>query len=257
MARCGKYGSTLVMTALQRSIVISQSMYFPWVGFLEQLRLANVFVRYDDVQFSKGGFTNRVQIKAPTGSQWMTVPLHKHNLGQRIDEVQIDNGKDWCDTHIQQLKAAYSKAPFLKDVLSIVEAVLSKPFKSIGELAFLSQMSLLDYFSLNPSLRVCSIDELKITGSGSQRVLDVVSSLGGSQYVTGHGALHYLDHQAMEDRGIEVRYMRYEKQPYPQLHGDFTPFVSALDLVANCGKLGAQFIQSTTCSWRDFHHEPT
>ena len=35
------------------NVVISQSMYFPWVGMLEQIRLADVFVFYDDVQFSK------------------------------------------------------------------------------------------------------------------------------------------------------------------------------------------------------------
>jgi WbqC-like protein family len=244
-----------VMNTSLHKVVISQSMYFPWVGFLEQLRQADIFVRYDDVQFSKGSFTNRVQIKAPAASQWMTVPLNKHKLGQSIDEVQIDDTKDWRTTHIEQLRVAYARAPFFKDMLAIVEAVFSKQFKSIGELAFWSQMSLMDYFSLNLGLRVLNIKDLKIPGSGSQRVHDAVSLLGGCQYITGHGALNYLDHQAMERSGIEVRYMRYQKQAYPQMHGEFTPFVSALDLVAHCGKQGAQFIQSTTCSWREFHHE--
>ncbi|NBX37756.1 MAG: hypothetical protein EBR10_11170, partial [Planctomycetes bacterium] len=49
-------------------IVISQSMYFPWVGFLEQMSLADIFVVYDDVQFSKGSFTSRVQAKTAAGS---------------------------------------------------------------------------------------------------------------------------------------------------------------------------------------------
>jgi WbqC-like protein family len=245
------------MSTASNKIVISQSMYFPWVGFLEQLRQADIFVRYDDVQFSKGSFTNRVQIKAPKASQWMTVPLQKHNLGQSIEEVQIDDTKNWRGAHLEQLKASYSKAPFFKDMLAVVEAVFSKQFKSIGELAFSSQMSLMHYFSLNVGLRVLNIDDLKIPGSGSQRVQDVVSLLGGDQYITGHGAWNYLDHQAMERSGIEVRYMSYEKQAYPQLYGEFTPFVSALDLVAHCGKQGAQFIKSTTCSWKEFHHEST
>ena len=48
-------------------VVISQPMLFPWVGMLEQIMLADVFVHYADVQFSKGSFTNRVQIKDSTG----------------------------------------------------------------------------------------------------------------------------------------------------------------------------------------------
>ena len=39
-----------------KTVVISQPMYFPWVGMLEQMRLADVFVHLDDAQFSKGGF---------------------------------------------------------------------------------------------------------------------------------------------------------------------------------------------------------
>ena len=45
------------------TVVISQPMLFPWVGMFEQVALADVFVHYDDVQFSKGSFTNRVQLK--------------------------------------------------------------------------------------------------------------------------------------------------------------------------------------------------
>ena len=45
------------------TVVISQPMFFPWVGMFEQIALADVYVHYDDVQFSKGSFTNRVQLK--------------------------------------------------------------------------------------------------------------------------------------------------------------------------------------------------
>ena len=40
--------------------------------------------------------------------------------------------------------------------------------------------------------------------------------------------------------------------PYKQNHGPFTPFVSALDLVANCGKDGIEVMVSETKAWRDF-----
>ena len=44
-------------------VVITQPMLFPWPGFFEQLCLADVYIYLDDVQFSKGSFTNRVQIE--------------------------------------------------------------------------------------------------------------------------------------------------------------------------------------------------
>ncbi|MCA9907942.1 MAG: WbqC family protein, partial [Anaerolineae bacterium] len=65
-------------------LVISQSMYFPWAGLLEQIRLADTFVHYDDVQHTRG-FYNRVQIKTGNGVRWITVPLRDWHQGQRID----------------------------------------------------------------------------------------------------------------------------------------------------------------------------
>ncbi len=56
-------------------VVISQPMLFPWAGMFEQIRLADVYVHYPDVQFSKGSFTNRVQVKTAGGSRWLTLPL--------------------------------------------------------------------------------------------------------------------------------------------------------------------------------------
>ena len=44
--------------------------------------------------------------------------------------------------------------------------------------------------------------------------------------------------------------MAYEKRPYPQLHGEFTPFVTVLDLIANLGRDGRRQIVSGTTNWR-------
>jgi WbqC-like protein family len=240
---------------MSKSIVISQSMYFPWVGFLEQMRLADIFVRYDDVQYSKGSFTNRVQIKSVTGSQWLTVPLKKFSLGIPIDEVEIDDSQDWRARHLDSLSACYLNAPYFADMLELVRSVFTKPIQTISELSYCSQNTLFRYFGLNPRLQLMDIKALNAPNKSSQRVLEVVRLLCGNFYITGHGAHKYLDHQIFESAGINVQYMQYEKIAYPQQHGQFTPYVSALDLVANCGKQGASSIRSTTCNWRNFKHE--
>lgn len=238
-------------------LVISQSMYFPWVGFLEQLRLAEIFVVYDDVQYSKGSFANRVQIKTSIGSRWLTVPLRGLRLGQRIDEVQLDEDQDWRVKHRDQLRHAYQNAPFKSDMLDLVDSVFEQPIANLAELAHASTIALAEYFDLTTNLMQYDVNKMGINGHGSQRVLDIARSLGATVYITGHGARNYLDHQAFENAGIDVRYMDYRRLPYPQQHGAFNPYVSALDLVANCGREGVRYIQSTAIEWRKFINEPT
>lgn len=230
-------------------------MYFPWVGFLEQWSLADIFVVYDDVQFSKGSFTNRVQVKTVAGSRWLTVPLRDLRLGQRIDEVQVDDSADWRTSQLGVLKQAYRDAPFVSEMMELAQVVIHEPIRSIGELSLRSMIMLARHLGINPGLRIIHARDLNIGGSGSDRVLDIVRALAGTDYVTGHGARRYLDHEAFERAGISVSYMRYGCAPYPQQHGTFTPFVSALDLVANCGKDGAQFIRPKAVPWRCFLQE--
>jgi hypothetical protein len=233
-------------------IVITQSMYFPWVGLLEEIKLADILVHYNDVQLSRNSFVNRVEIYTEHGIRWMTLPLENFHRGQYIDEVLVSEKTDWRTRHCNQLTAAYRKAPYFNEMMKVVETVFSQKINNLGELTKTSIMALVDYFDLNKNLITYNSRDLGINGSSSQRVRDIVKCLNGDIYITGHGAKKYLDHNLFEESGIEVRYMDYQYISYPQIRGKFTPFVSALDLIANCGKKGASVISSQAIYWKDF-----
>lgn len=233
-------------------VVISQSMLFPWCGFLEQVRLADVFVHLDDVQFSKGGVVNRIQIKTEAGSKWMTVPLEGHKLGQAIDEVRVKPISDWRERHLGFLRQNLSGTPHWKDCRNLVEEVYSDEEESLVCLVRKSLLALCRYFNLDKNTKFTDVSDLQIGGSGSDRVLNIVKALGGDEYITGNGARNYLDHERFEDEGVRVSYMNYEMRPYPQQHGTFTPYVSGLDLLSNCGQAGQSCISSKATYWKDF-----
>jgi hypothetical protein len=90
-----------------------------------------------------------------------------------------------------------------------------------------------------------------IGGTGTERVLAVCRSLGATGYVTGHGALDYLEHEAFDAAGIAVEYMDYDLSPYPQLHGVFEPYVTALDVLANTGPDALAHVNAVTVPWRE------
>jgi hypothetical protein len=131
-----------------------------------------------------------------------------------------------------------------------VERVFSIQSKWLRDITRESIIALSEYFDI--STRYEDSQQLGIGGSSSQRLHDIVLSLEGSIYITGHGAANYLDHQLFTQSGIEVEYMDYECSPYPQLHGEFLPYVSALDLVANCGPAGRRHIRSKSVHYSDF-----
>ena len=229
-------------------------MYFPWVGFLEMIQLSDCFVHYDDVQFSKGSFTNRVQIKTSKGTKWLTIPLGKHHLGQSIKETKPNDNINWQNQHLELLFQSYRDAPFYKEMLHLVERVFANSGKNISDIAKTSVIFLCDYFNLSKHTVFKDSSSLNVSGTSSERVYKIVNFLKGTIYLSGHGALKYLDFDLFESSGIKVKLMQYSCSPYHQLHGEFTPFVSSLDLIANCGKSGLDQINPKAIYWKDFQH---
>jgi len=233
------------------TVVISQPMFFPWVGMFEQVALADVFVHYDDVQFSKGSFTNRVQIKTSSGTRWLTVPLRKFHLGETIGGIRANDERPWRVEHLQLLEEAYRAAPYRDDMLDLAGSVYSSA-EPLPEVLMTSLERVAELLGGAEGTDFVRSSQLDIEGQGWERVLAIVRRFGGSVYVTGHGARNYLDARAFEAAGIEVRYMDYACREYPQLHGLFTPYVSVLDLVANTGPGAPAVLDPRTVGWRTF-----
>lgn len=234
-----------------KTVIISQPMYFPWVGIFEQIRLADVFVFYDDVQFTRG-FINRVQCKTPEGTNWITAPLRKHSRNTLICDLQIQEEKEWRIKHISSLQRSFSGAMFSDDALILATDTLYQRGLSFADMLIEGIHRIRKYFFIGESCLYYKSSELGIGGYKSARIKNIVKHFGGERYITGLGALNYLDHEDFEKDNIEVQYMNYKKLVYPQKHGDFTPFISILDLIANCGRDGRNYICSYAVNWRKF-----
>ncbi|MEK1938732.1 MAG: WbqC family protein [Pseudomonas sp.] len=231
------------------TVVISQPMYLPWAGMFEQLMLADDFVFFDDVQFAKG-FINRVQYKTADGSSWLTVPLKKHPRDSRICDVLVADDSDWRSSHLRALELSLAGTPYFADAMGLAENLLRQTDLSFVEMLMQGFVSVADYYQLLAGKRLHQSSAFATESRKSALILELVQQVEGTRYVTGHGALNYLDHEAFEAAGVEVAYMNYSKREYPQKFPPFTPYVTLLDLVANCGRDGKQYLGSAVMPWR-------
>jgi hypothetical protein len=237
------------------TVVISQSMYFPWLGLLNQIHLADIFVHYDDVQLSRG-FYNRVQIKTPGTTAYMTVPLRGRRQKQLIKDSQISYETDWVSEHRNMLIGSYKKLRWIDDAVALFDSVHSARFEFLHDLGRASILALADYLGCSKDVVFLDSSLLGIGGSSSKRLLDITLAVGGSVYLTGHGAMNYLDHDLFENSKVHVRYMKYSFKRYDQVFGTFTPYVSALDAIAHLGPEARDCFNSNSVFWRDAIERP-
>jgi len=229
------------------TVVVSQPMYLPWVGMLEQVRMSDVFVHYDDVQLPQGrSFTTRVQLKTSGGIRWMTVPVMRGQR-QRICDTMIDESQDWRRKHLRTFELNYSKTPFFDEARALFRQILHIETNNLAELSILALERITKYLGIPARFVRSSQFPSKLTST--ERLVDLVAQFDGDNYVTGQGAWNYLDHEQFKAQGIGVQYMAYDPPLYEQPHGTFTPYVSAIDFVACCGSDSLSLLKSGVVPW--------
>jgi hypothetical protein len=221
--------------------VILQPGYLPWIGFFDQMNSADVFVIYDDVQYTKHDWRSRNKIKTEAGIKWLSVPvLTKGRHGQLINEAEIKDRRLWQRKHVGSMQYAYSKAPYFKDHFPALKAILQNGHKLLMDL----NMDLIRYIknALNISSRIVYSSELKIDGEKTERLVEICKALGTNSYLTGDAAVNYLDIEQFKKNGIAVEFHQYSHPEYPQLHGEFIPYLSIIDLLFNCGPKSKDYL---------------
>jgi hypothetical protein len=226
-------------------------MFLPWLGLFEQIRLGDIYVHYDDVQMPVGrSFMSRVQIKTPKGSQWLSASIDRGRSKSLICETFLVNDPQWRNRHLNLLKQNYHDADEFGIMRTLAESIYSFGDDNLAMFNQYSIEHLANWLGLDTEFHVSS--RLAIPGSGTDRLVGICKHYGASEYITGHGARNYLDHEAFEDNGIAVSYIDYDLRPYTQLYGEFTPYVTILDAIANVGTSARRLLTSKGVDWREF-----
>ena len=86
--------------------------------------------------------------------------------------------------------------------------------------------------------------QLGVDGDKSARLLNLCKRFGADRYLSGDAAQAYLDVGMFADNGVRVEWQGYRHPTYRQLHGEFMPFLSTLDLIFNMGPESLGIIQA-------------
>ncbi|MBL8150702.1 MAG: WbqC family protein [Blastocatellia bacterium] len=215
-------------------IVILQPGYIPWLGFFDQLHRADIFVVYDDVQYTRRDWRSRNRIKAHSGEHWLSVPVKNHGkFDQLIKDAEIDYSQKWTRKHLGAISTYYKQAPFFEEYFPQLESLLNSSPKLLLELDLQLIKECAQWLGITTPLVLAST--LNAEGRSSERLISICKKLAATDYLTGKAAQSYLDEKLFSEAGITVEYHEYAHPRYRQLHGEFIPYMSVIDLLFNHG----------------------
>jgi hypothetical protein len=229
---------------MSKIIFISQSNYIPWKGYFDAIAKADVFVIYDDVQFTRQDWRNRNIIKTPNGLKWLSISVEmKGRLNRRINEIKVVD-RNWNKSHLETLKQFYKKAPCYNEMIEWIE-----PLYRNCDSEFLTDINRYFIEAINDFLGIKTIlknsSEFNLVDDRNERLIQICQELGGSIYLSGPSAKNYLDVDLFNRNKIDVEFINNSNYlEYQQLFGLFEHGVSIMDLIFNEGHNSINFLNN-------------
>ena len=211
-----------------------QPNYLPWLGFFDKMSKCDVFVIEDTVQFIYHEFQNRNKIKTNNGIRWLTVPVKEGRKRKKFSEILIANEKNWSRSHWLTLKMNYGKSPHWSDFCNFFEVTYNKKWDKLIDLNLHLIKGVMDFLDIEKELVLAS--SLNVSGEKNDLIIAQCKALDAKTYLSGTGALTYMDIDKFKREGINVVFQEFKHPTYPQLWGEFIENLSIVDYLFCVGE---------------------
>ncbi len=228
-------------------VAIHQPNYLPWLGYFYKLARSNVFIFLDNIQFSRGSYTNRVRIKMNDGDQhWLTQSITAGS-GMRINNLVLSD-EDWVRKHLAALHTNYSRAAYWKEYAGRIQEAYSRSSRSLVD----TNIELILWLSRELGLKRETVraSELGVNEENpTRRLVELVRRAGGSVYIFGKGGEDYQETEMFRAAGIGIERSGFEHPVYRQLWGgSFLAGLSAIDMLLNASPAALNYFRGVVAT---------
>jgi len=223
--------------------IITQSNYIPWKGYFDSIMNVDVFVVYDDMQYTKRDWRNRNLIKTEQGLKWLTIPVEvKGKYFQKINETKIAE-KNWNINHWNIIKQNYKNASYFNEISEWLEPLYKNcthDYLTDVNIHFIHEIN--QFLGIKTEIKYSS--EFVLAEEKTQRLVDICKDLKITEYYSGPAAKSYMEIDKFESQNIQVQFWDYNGYPeYKQMYGDFEHGLSIIDLLMNEGVNSPQYFK--------------
>jgi hypothetical protein len=203
-------------------VTAHQPNFLPGRSVIEKIDVSDAVVWLDEVQYTKGGYTNRNRM---SDGRWITVPVERNTDGAPINRVRIADHGDWRRKMSETLRQ-HTGASFASRVAC---HEIAKPYRLLVGL----NVALLHRFAPGGAFDrretgviwhfqshldgghavVSQGEDAEALLPISARLAMMVEEVGGDCYLSGPSGRRYLDEAPFNERRIRVEYFDWKGGP--------------------------------------------
>ncbi len=243
-------------------LAIMQPYFMPYLGYFQAIAAVDKYILYDKVTFIRHGWINKNRIRQRNMPVLnIIVPLLNKSSYILIADTLIDNTKPWQKKILKTLQVGYGKSAYYKEIMPLIEDILSKEYTTISELNCSSIKRICQFLDIHTEIdsdidRYLALEERLVDIESNDysrfshlhtlpikkvaRVLEICKAEGSNFFVNAIGGQELYDKEEFKQYGIDLFFIKMNDIQYSQncTDGSFEPNLSIIDVLMHNGKEG-------------------
>lgn len=211
---------------------IMQPYFFPYIGYFQLMSAVDVFIIYDNIQFSKKGWINRNRILVNGSDAYITIPLKKDSDFLDVKHRYLSD--DWNVERkkiLNRLTESYRKAPQFSVVFPIIEKTILFEEKNLFRFIYNSIEIVKDFLEIKTPLVISSGLNIDHQLKAEKKVIELCKIVQADTYINPIGGVELYNKEEFKNEGIELQFLKANNIIYPQFKNEFVPFLSIIDVM--------------------------
>ena len=213
-------------------IAIMQPYFLPYIGYWQLINAVDCFVIYDNIQFSKRGWFHRNNILIGGEKKLFTIPLKKDSDYLDVNKRYLSDDSDkTIKKIIAQIGSSYAKAPYFDDIFPLIKKIFLYDDKNLFNYIYFSINEVLNYLNVKMPIIISSKIEIDHSLKGKDKVMKIVETLGGNEYINPIGGVDLYSKQEFGEANIHLSFLESDVPVYQQFNKDFVSHLSIIDIL--------------------------
>ena len=209
-----------------------QPYFLPYIGYFQLIHAADVFVVYDNIEYTRKGWINRNRILVNGKDEFITLPLKKDSdFLDVMDRRLADDFEQTSVKILRQVKELYRKAPYVDEVYPLFERIMKFPDKNLFNFIHHSLDIVCSHLAITTPFKVSSTLPIDHQLKGEDKVLAIARGQQATMYINAIGGMELYSAERFASQGMELKFIKSEPISYRQFGNEFVPWLSILDVM--------------------------
>lgn len=211
-------------------VAIMQPYFFPYIGYFQLIAAVDLFVVYDNVQYTKKGWINRNRILVNDHDITFSLPLKKDSDSLDVNERILATSFK-AEKLLAQISGAYRKAPYFMQTMLLLEPILLYKARNLFDFLHNSLVKTAAHLKISTPIKISSEIPINHALKSQDKVLAICRAVGADSYINTIGGQELYSKSIFSQEEIILQFMQTLPFNYEQFGQHFVPWLSIIDVL--------------------------